>query len=36
MPPGDEVLTDAQIAALERWITEGVTWEPFEFQLPDD
>jgi mono/diheme cytochrome c family protein len=36
MPPGDEVLTDAQIAALERWIAEGVTWEPFEFQLPDD
>jgi uncharacterized membrane protein len=36
MPPGDEVLTDEQIAALERWVAEGVTWEPFEFQLPDD
>ena len=36
MPPGDEVLTDEQIAALERWIAEGVAWEPFEFQLPDD
>ncbi len=36
MPPEGEALTDRQIAALERWIAEGVAWEPFEFQLPDD
>jgi uncharacterized membrane protein len=36
MPPGEAVLNDEQIAALERWIAEGVAWEAFEFQLPED
>ena len=37
MPPGDgEKLSAEQIAALERWIAEGLVWEQFEFQLPDD
>jgi hypothetical protein len=37
MPPGDNPrLADGQITVLERWITEGAVWEPFEYQLPDD
>jgi uncharacterized membrane protein len=36
MPPKDEALTTAQIAALERWIAEGVAWEAFEYQVPQE
>jgi uncharacterized membrane protein len=36
MPPGDgEALPEEQVAVLERWISLGAVWEPFELQLPD-
>ncbi len=34
MPSGGDKLPDADIAALEKWITDGAVWEAFEYVPP--